>query len=534
MEDDCPFELYALKMQHEKNTYESEHKCTRNWNNTMVRSRYLTSKFKDKIQLNENWNTCSLTQTMSTKIKARVLKQMAYRTKRAALLELEGSNREQFARPANYGRKLQRVDPATTIDIKCDFSHSSNQPIFKRMYICLGALKNGFKAGCMAIIGLDGAHLNSAFGGQLLTAVGMDANNTTWVIAYAMVEDETKDSWIWFLELLGKDLDINDGGAGWTFISDKQKGLMPAFDEVVLLAHIKFCMRHMWTNFTKLFFGKEMKDEMWKCAKATTMPFYLRDMEEMKQLDEKCDILINNLCESFNGWIREARGKPPLTMFEEIRVKLMTRIQLRRKKMQAYNGNICPKARKTLEKNKLKAAIYYISTFNGGHQAEVENFGGSNNTVDLNLRTCSCQRWELSGIPCKHAVSAIFQKREESDDYVAECYLKKTYMAIYSNLIMHVNGMDLWSRGEGPAMLPPQYTRQPGRPKTKRIKDSSEMAQGSGTKLGGVQKSLKCGNCRGLGHNIKTCQTCHRHLPPKEKKSVALNKRRKLNNGDGS
>ncbi|XP_024176584.2 uncharacterized protein LOC112182337 isoform X2 [Rosa chinensis] len=423
------------------------------------------------------------------------------------------------------------------------------------MYICLGALKNGFKAGCRAVIGLDGAHLKSAFGGQLLTAVGIDANNTTWVIAYAMVENETKDSWIWFLQLLGKDLDINDGGAGWTFISDKQKGLMPAFDDVVPLAHIRFCARHMWTNFTKLFPGKQMKDQMWKCAKATTIPFYLKEMEDMKQLNEKaydwmkeperppkhwcraffntaqqCDILINNLCESFNGWIRDARGKPPLSMFEEIRVKLMTRIQLRRAKMQAYHGNICPKARKTLEKNKLKAATDCISTFNGGHQAEVENFGGSKNTVDLNLRTCSCRRWDLSGIPCKHAVSAIFQKREDPDDYVAECYLKKTYMAIYSNLIMPVNGMDLWLRGEGPAMLPPQYTRQPGRPKTVRIKDSSEKAKGSGTKLGRVQKSLKCGNCGVLGHNMKTC---HRHLPPKEKSS-ALNKRRKLNNGEGS
>ncbi|XP_024200093.1 kinesin-related protein 4-like [Rosa chinensis] len=121
-EDDCPFELYASKMQHENTlmikTYESEHKCTRKWNNTMVRSRYLTAKFKDKIQLNENWNTGSLAQTMSTKIKARVSKQMAYRAKRAALLELEGSIREQFARLADYGKELQRVDPATTIDIK--------------------------------------------------------------------------------------------------------------------------------------------------------------------------------------------------------------------------------------------------------------------------------------------------------------------------------------------------------------------------------------------------------------------------------
>ncbi|PRQ57821.1 putative transcription factor interactor and regulator CCHC(Zn) family [Rosa chinensis] len=83
--------------------------------------------------------------------------------------------------------------------------------------------------------------------------------------------------------------------------------------------------------------------------------------------------------------------------------------------------------------------------------------------------------------------------------------------------------MDLWERSNDAAILPPQYNRQPGRPKTKRIKDASEKAT-EGTKLGRVQKSLKCSRCGILGHNVKTC---HRHLPPKEK----ISKKRKLDSG---
>lgn len=86
----------------------------------------------------------------------------------------------------------------------------------------------GFRVGCRPILGLDGCHLKSVYGGQLLTSVGLDANNSTWVVAYAMVEMESKDSWLWFLDLLAKDLIIKDEGDGWTFISDKQKGLIPA------------------------------------------------------------------------------------------------------------------------------------------------------------------------------------------------------------------------------------------------------------------------------------------------------------------
>ncbi|KAK9911743.1 hypothetical protein M0R45_035635 [Rubus argutus] len=62
-------------------------------------------------------------------------------------------------------------------------------------------------------------------------------------------------------------------------------------------------------------------------------------------------------------------------------------------------------------------------------------------------------------------------------------------MAIYSNIIKSVNGMDLWSRNDEPTILPPQYTRQPGRPKTKRIKNASEKVDNAGPKLGKTKKA---------------------------------------------
>ena len=58
--------------------------------------------------------------------------------------------------------------------------------------------------------------------GQLLVAVGIDANDNIYPIAYAVAELESKDSWCWFPQLL-----IEDFGPvseySWTFISDQQK-----------------------------------------------------------------------------------------------------------------------------------------------------------------------------------------------------------------------------------------------------------------------------------------------------------------------
>ncbi|XP_061993456.1 uncharacterized protein LOC133711337 [Rosa rugosa] len=243
----------------------------------------------------------------------------------------------------------------------------------------------------------------------------------------------------------------------------------------------------------------------------------------------KCDVLLNNLSESFNACILPARSKVVITCFEEIRVRMMKRIAIRKEKMSKVMDPICPRPRLILEKSKVKYTTDCIPNGTGSHKIEVESIGGSKYVVDLGRRACACRRWDLTRIPCKHAISAINFIREKPEDYVEACYLTKTYMAAYSNTVQPVNGMDLWIPSEEPAILPPEYNRHPGRPRAKRIKDASEK-ENEGPKLGRVQKSLRCSNCNQLGHNIKSY---HRHLPPKTAATKG-SKKRKLNSGDAS
>ncbi|CAL2232593.1 unnamed protein product [Prunus armeniaca] len=79
-------------------------------------------------------------------------------------------------------------------------------PHFQRVYVCLDACKKGCLASCRPIIRVDRCHLKGPFSGQLLAAVGVDANDNTYLIAYPAVELETKDTWSYFLELLIDDL----------------------------------------------------------------------------------------------------------------------------------------------------------------------------------------------------------------------------------------------------------------------------------------------------------------------------------------
>ena len=64
--------------------------------------------------------------------------------------------------------------------------------------------------------------LKITYGGQLLVAVGRDLNDQYFPLAFAVVENECKETWRWFLTLLLEDIgDIQSNR--WVFISDQQK-----------------------------------------------------------------------------------------------------------------------------------------------------------------------------------------------------------------------------------------------------------------------------------------------------------------------
>ena len=60
----------------------------------------------------------------------------------------------------------------------------------------------------MLIIGLDTCYLKTKIEGQLIVAIARDPNEEYFPLAVAVVEAETKDSCIWFINLLL--IDIGD------------------------------------------------------------------------------------------------------------------------------------------------------------------------------------------------------------------------------------------------------------------------------------------------------------------------------------
>ncbi|KAG5599240.1 hypothetical protein H5410_030610 [Solanum commersonii] len=175
----------------------------------------------------------------------------------------------------------------------------------------------------------------------------------------------------------------------------------------------------------------------------------------------KCDSVDNNMSECFNSWILAARHKTIITMLDEIRVKMMTRIAKLREFTNTWMCDFSPMSLKVLQEN-IDRSVNCNIEFNGVDGFEVKE-GPFQHSVDLGRWTCSCRVWQLKGIPCAHAVAAIYFKKCEPLDYIDNCYSKATYLRTYANVLQPVTNMEMWPVSTNPTVAPPEikHARKP-------------------------------------------------------------------------
>lgn len=88
---------------------------------------------------------------------------------------------------------------------------------------CIRAYQNT----CRSLLIVDGTHLLGKDPETLLVACTLDSNNKLLHVAYAVVENERIEMWVWFLSLACDQVLIHPRECEFqlmTILSDKQKG----------------------------------------------------------------------------------------------------------------------------------------------------------------------------------------------------------------------------------------------------------------------------------------------------------------------
>ena len=133
--------------------------------------------------------------------------------------------------------------------------------------------------------------------------------------------------------------------------------------------------------------------------------------------------------------------------------------------------------------------------------------------VNLEQKTCSCRKWEISGLPCKHVVACINNLNENGgkgglpEEWVHPSYRLNTWKEQYSHKINPICGKHLWVKHDWPStLIPPKEHPQIGRPPKKRKKSVVEVEDlVKGGKLSKKGTTITCSICKEKGRNKRRC-----------------------------
>lgn len=234
------------------------------------------------------------------------------------------------------------------------------------------------------------------------------------------------------------------------------KAILNVVATVLPKAKHKHCAGHVFAPWHKSYRGDEMKLQFWKIPKAYNMTDSNDALNELSYLsadvalafkayNPKCfcrafmdptiksDAITNNMAETFNGYIINARTEHLIYMMEDIRVALMQRLATKRQEMERQTSEICPRIQAIITKQKTKAAYYDVipsskNIFNVKHNLDQLN-------VDLGAKSCTFRKWDLLGVPCCHAIACIYFQNKEEESFVDEFYKKHSYLKTYAGVI---------------------------------------------------------------------------------------------------
>lgn len=151
-----------------------------------------------------------------------------------------------FAILPKYVEALVQFNPRNVVQFLHHPCNSNSIKIFKYVFQEFGSIINAFQT-CRLVVSIDGTHLHGEYKRKLLVAMTLNANNRILPLAFAIIDEETKVSWAWFLQQFYQF--VVRGRYLICIISDRHSGICNAIknDEYLQepFMYYRLCLRYV-------------------------------------------------------------------------------------------------------------------------------------------------------------------------------------------------------------------------------------------------------------------------------------------------
>ncbi|GKF25394.1 transposase, MuDR, MULE transposase domain protein, partial [Tanacetum coccineum] len=151
-----------------------------------------------------------------------------------------------------------------------------------------------------------------------------------------------------------------------------------------------------------------------------------------------------------------------------------------------------------VHRRKLKSAKWIVDEVDKRQVYQVNDLRNVE-IVDLDSHECTCQKWQLSGLPCGHVIAtSVYLKLTNCCLFAKHWFRKTTVRETYKELVYPLQGPSSWETPtDKQNVLPPTMEKQmPGRPSNNdRFRSRGES-----------RDKTPCGTCGKKGHKSMSCK----------------------------
>ncbi|XP_073310473.1 uncharacterized protein [Primulina huaijiensis] len=517
----CPWRIHASRLATTPLICIKKMNSTHTCEGSVLRTGYQATRswiagiVKEKLKVYPNYKPKDIVNDIKEEYGIELNYFQAWRGKETAKEQLQGSYKEAYSQLPSLCKKIMETNPGSlaTFSTREDSS-------FHRLFISFDASLHGFERGCRSLLFLDSIFLKSKYQGSLLAATTADGDDRVFPVAFAIVDMESDENWCWFLQQLKSALRTCHG---ITFVADREKGLRESIAENFHDQDFyhSFCLHYLSEQLIRDLkgqFSHEVKrlmvEDLFGAARSPTSEGFHQYAENIKTISVEAynwvmqsepiywanaffqgaryNHMKSNFGETFYSWISDAHELPIIQMVDTIRSKIMELIYTQQVESNKWLTRLTPSSEEKIEKESLKARTLHV-LISAGNKFEVR--GDTVEDVDVDNCDCSCKSWQLSGLPCCHAIAVITCLGRDPYDYCSRYFTADSYRITFSesiNPILNVEGP--WQNGGSVTVTPPPTRRPPGRPTTKR----------GGSQVG--RRQLQCSRCKATGHNRSSCK----------------------------